>query len=765
VTILDRADLAQRAGVDPWALHAKIAVGDPAQVEALAAAFYRAGGNMAQANADQHKSAAYRRQGYTTAGTSPVDFDAEARSTATSPEHLQQIGRILDGVAADLSGAMRTADDEVGALDRELQGIDTRWSRFMQQIGHHLPPDDQEATRAEFVNEAVDRVKSRGAAVDTAIKRYEETIVGAQKSMSDLGYVPPATLGDLYGDGAEYVKQLRQQARELADRLKNNHNLDGNWAKLAHQVAGDATPYLNDPYFASAFYGELGPQLTQLLPSLMYESGSRTTAEDIRTYSHLFGTAVSNQNLDPHMADVADSFLNNPRVSTVAWDRGAMVSNGSFPPDWLARAARYNVLDEFARNGAGGFGGMGYQGTPNGPMAYDMGLPQDTVALWTKDLGQNPAAAREALATMGNGNPSDVSIPADPSRAYQDNIHKLVEYGKQDSYPGDVADAYGHAFAAAAGANDEHDGAHSAAAATFAKALFADMTHDAGDVQPRAAGDMARIGGSYVQEMAAGAAAANGLDGPLPGQHAAFDLSTGDTRAFMRTFVGDPSATRTFDDAAGRAYHDAMVAAARLDGHLPAADAHNMNHVAHAFGTVAGTENSVTREVLGARDEAADHQNELVRNILSAGVDLIPGEKVAEALTLKIPGTAWDVAKHLTNMGLEQAYGATGDPRFDATTDASHAIAVTNTYEQLSMLREAGYPGTEHIPADLVDPHTGHLLPAGEVLENAHLRASLHDYLGTLAQQHGPGVTSVYDKVNDTAGNYQGGFDTANGSE
>jgi tellurite resistance protein len=762
VTILSNADLAQRAGVDPWALHAKIAVGDPAQVESLASAFYKAGGNMAQAHTDQQRSADYRSQGYTAAGTSPIDVDAEAKSTVAAPENLQQIGKILDSVATDLSGAMKTANSEVTTLEGELSSIEGRWTSFMQSIGHHLPPEDQESERSGLIDEAVGKVKSHGSTIDSAVKKYEETIFGAQKSMSDLGYVPPATLDDLYGDGAEYIKQLQQQARQLADKLKNNHTIDGNWATLAHQVAGDAAPYMNDPYFASAFYGELGPQLTQMLPSMMYESGSHTTAADIKTFSHMFGTAVSNQDDDPHMADVANSFMNTPQVASIAWDRGAMVSNGDFPPDWLAKAARYNVLDDFAKNGADGFGGMGYQGTPNGPMAYDMGLPQNTVALWTKDLGQSPAAAREALATMGNGNPDDVTIPADPSHAYETNIHKLVEYGKQEDYPGDVADAYGQAFAAAAGANDEHDGAHSAAAAGFAQALFDDMRNDAGDVQPIAADDMAKIGGSYVQEMAAGAAADNDLDGPLPGQHPAFELSGEDTRDFMKTFVGDAAATGTFDNAAGAAYHDAMLAAARLDGGLPAADAHNMNHVAHAYGSVAGTENSVTREVVGERDESEEHQNELVRNVLSAGVDLIPGEKVAEALAVKIPGTMWDIAKHTTNMGLEQAYGATADPRFDATTDASHAIAVTNTYEQLSMLREAGYPGTEHIPSDLIDPHSGQLLPASQVLQDANLRNSLHEYLGTVAHQHGPDVNSVYDKVNDTSGNYQGGFDTAN---
>lgn len=91
-------------------------------------------------------------------------------------------------------------------------------------------------------------------------------------------------------------------------------------------------------------------------------------------------------------------------------------------------------------------------------MAGDLGLPNDTVALWTQDLGQSPDAACKALATMGNGDPNNVTIPTNPSQAYRTNIHKLVNYANQELDP-EAADAYGKAFAAATGDNDERDGA------------------------------------------------------------------------------------------------------------------------------------------------------------------------------------------------------------------------------------------------------------------------------------------------------------------
>jgi hypothetical protein len=780
VTILSHTDLAQRAGIDPWALHAKIAVADPAQVESLAAAFYKAGGNMSQAGADQQRSADYRKDGYTTAGTSPIDFDAEAKSTIAAPENLQQIGKILDGVATDLSGAMTTAKSEIGALDSELSAIENQWSSFMRSIGHHLPPEDQEAERDGLIEEAVGKVKSHGTTIDAAVKKYEETIVGAQKSMSDLGYVPPATLDDLYGDGAEYVKQLQEKARQLADKLKNNHELDGNWAKLAHQVAGDMAPYMNDPYFASAFYGELGPQMTQMLPSLMYESGSDTTAEDIKTFSHTFGTAVSNQQDDPHMADVANSFLNTPKVSTIAWDRAAMASNGDFPPDWLAKAARYNVLDDFAENGQDGFGGMGYQGTPNGPMAYDMGLPQDTVALWTKDLGQNPVAAREALATMGNGNPDDVHIPSDPSGAYQTNIHKLMVYGKENDYPGDVSDAYGSAFAAASGANDESDGAHSADAIAFTKALFNDMHQDNGLAQPNGSQYLAKIGASYVQELAAGndqeGTSVTGVDanGRIAGDNAAFGVPPELAKEFMKTFVGNPEATKIFDTAAGQAAHHAMLAGAQQDVGLlhDGKSAYGFNDAAQAYGSVAGSENGAAIQVVGKQVEDEEHAAETMRGILSLGVDMIPAGKLAESaggVFLKISDSVWDAMKHGSNMGLEHIYGAEpgSQEQLNHLKDASYQTAMVGDYERTAILREAGYPGTDDIPKDLLTAD-GQMVNVATVMNDEHLRAEYYDFMheganapqGTLG--HG---ASVYEITKNAAGRFDGAYMQARGND
>jgi len=771
--ILDPAELAQRAGVNPWDLHAKIAVGDPAQVETLAAAFYKAGGNMSQAKADQQTSATYRKQGYTNAGTSPINADAEAKSVASAPEDLQQIGKVLDGVASDLSEAMQTANTQVAALKTEFATIESEWTSFMQGMGHHLPPADQEDVRDAYVKDAVTKVKTRGTTIDTAIKKYEETIYGAQKSMSDLGYTPPPTLDDLYGDGAEYVKELQKRARAEADKLKNNNEIDGNWAKDAHQVAGAAAPFMNDPYYAAAFYGELGPQLTQLLPDLLYESGSSTAAGDLRTFSHMFGTAVSNQQDDPNMSAVANSFLNTPKLVSQAWDRGAMTSNGTFPPDWLAKAARYNVLDNFAGNA-----GQDFRGSMNGVMAHNLGLSNDTVALWTKDLGQSPQAAREALATMGNGSPDDLTMPADPTGAYQHNIHKLIEYGKSSLDSGGVSDAYGSAFAAASGANDEVDGAHSPLAIEFTKALMNDMHGDGGDVQRGAAQYLAKIGASYVQEMAAGSdrtgTSVTGVDanGTIAGDNAAFGIPPGLAKEFMKTFVADPEATKVFDSAAGQAAHHAMLAGAQQDVTLlhDGKSAYGLNDAAGAYGSVAGSENGAAIQVVGKEVEDQEHAAETMKGILSLGVDMIPAGKLAEdagGLAAKLSDSVWDAMKHGANMGLESVYGAEpgSQEQLDHLKDANYETAMVGDYERTSILREAGYPGTGDIPKELLASN-GQMINVATVMNDHHLRQVYYNFMHNAANApqgslgHG---ASVYEVTKNAAGRYDAAYTEARG--
>jgi hypothetical protein len=772
--IISNEELAARAGVDPWAEHAKLAVGDPAQVEELAATFAKAGGDMQTSNNYQQTAQGYVAEGYTIAGSSPVDFEAEVKATSATPEHMAQIGKTLAGIAGSLDLATNQAKQSVTNLETTLNGIDGQWTSFMQQIGHHLPPDDQKATRDEYIAQAVTATKTTGVAIQKTVTTYEEHLLDAQRQLSDLGYVPPDKLDDLYGEAKTDIKALQDKARAAADKLKNNHNVDGKWGTDAHQVANDVAPYMDDPYFASAFYAELGPQNTQLLPTMLYESGDPNARDDLKTFSHMFGTAVTNAADASGMQQVTDSFLNPPKFAQQSWDRAAMVSNGSFPPDWLAKAARVNALDVLAHNGPDGFNDRGFEGGPAGTFSGDVGVPSDVVAAWTDALGHNPEASREALLTMGQ-DPGDTTIHGDPTQAYQKNIHTLIDYGHKLGVSADVADGYGAAFEAASGADNEQDGAHSESAVEFAKALFNDLGTDSKDVPPVAAKHFSAIGASYVQEMAAGYASPDGdqvggvnSTDRILGDNPAFEIPPKLTRALMTTFVGDSTATASFDDAAGAAANHALQTAAAADvdlvkhGQAP----HHLADAAGAYGTVAGAENGAETQVVGAKAEDEAHQKELLSHVLTTGVELVPGGKLVEGAGREL---LWGALKASGNLGIE--HSLSGPPSLEQQhqdlQNTTYLLQMADDYQQTAMLVDAGYPGTDQIPPELTDGN-GHLLPVASVMNDEHLKESYYNYMHSQASHAGQGGlgqgASLYETTRNASSRYHDAYDTGHGA-
>jgi hypothetical protein len=771
--LISNDELASRAGIDPWAEHQKLASGDPAQVEQLAATFAKAGGDMQTSNNYQSTAQHYVAEGYTVNGSSPVDFEAQVRATAASPEHMMQIGKLLAGIAGSLDTATNSAKNDISTLEGNLNGIDNQWSTFMQQIGHHLPPDDQQSVREELIGNAVTATRNTGNAIQKTLTSYEEHLLDSLKSLSDLGYVPPAQVDDLSGDAKTDIAALQKKARDLADKLKNNHNLDGQWGKDAHDVADQAAPFMDDPYFASAFYAELGPQLTQALPTFLQQSGSQTAPQDLKTFSHMFGTAVTNAADAPGMQQVADTFLRTPPDANLSWNRAVMVSNGNFPPDWLAHAARANALDDFAHHpGGDGFGGMGFEGGPNGPFTGQIGVDGNVVAAWTSALGNNPEAAREALGTMGN-QPGDDTIHGDPTDVYKKNIHSLIQYGHSQGNDAGIAEGYSRAFEAASGADNEVDGQHSESAVEFAKALFNDMGQDAGNVKDSgiASDHFAKIGASYVQELAAG----HGLDGDevgmvdpndrVLGDNAAFGIPPELAHKFMTTFVGNHEATQVFDKAAGEAAHNAMLAGAHGDVDLlkNGQSAHYLNTAAEAYGAVAGTENGAQVQVLGKQVEDEKHAKEIMGYIASFGVDMLPGHELIE----KAPDWAWDAFKFAAvHHGVDAVYG--GEPssaqQLDDLRNETFQVAMMGDYERTSILAEAGYPGTDHIPADLKGPD-GHMLSAAQVAADPAKMRAYYEYMHSDAAHASQGNlgtgASVYDMSHNAAGRYQYGYDHA----
>jgi hypothetical protein len=198
MSLIDHAQLAAAAEVDPWALSAQLSAGDPDQIEELAAAFYRAAGDAGDATASDARAKQYVRAGYRVDGGAPLDYNAEARRTSTAladaADKLPKIAKLLSSVAQDLASATGSAQAEVSALDGELASIEQQYESFMQTTGHHLPPDDQGAVRQGYLRDAVASVQRHGAATNKLVMDYEHALATATKSLADLGYVPPLEL-------------------------------------------------------------------------------------------------------------------------------------------------------------------------------------------------------------------------------------------------------------------------------------------------------------------------------------------------------------------------------------------------------------------------------------------------------------------------------------------------------------------------------------------------------------------------------------------
>lgn len=198
MTILDRAQLAALAEVDPWAVLAQLRAGDPAAIDALASAFYQAAGHTNDAATSHQHAVAYQRAGYHVGASSPVDANANVQATtrtlSDAGQKLPQIAKLLTTVGDELASSTSTVQTKVSNLEADLTSIENQWTSFMQTVGHHLPPDDQDATRQGYIREAVAKVTAAGTEANTVVMNYEHTLAGAAKSMSDLGYVAPVGL-------------------------------------------------------------------------------------------------------------------------------------------------------------------------------------------------------------------------------------------------------------------------------------------------------------------------------------------------------------------------------------------------------------------------------------------------------------------------------------------------------------------------------------------------------------------------------------------
>ncbi|MGW1282746.1 DUF6571 family protein [Streptomyces sp. NPDC002586] len=233
--------------------------------------------------------------------------------------------------------------------------------------------------------------------------------------------------------------QARKDGKDLADRM-NKIDGTGDSAKQYHEIAQQLAAHKDDPDYCSAFYAAINPNLAQNIPTFLTSTGSSTAGEDLKAYSQAFGSACSDDYPAPGFDKVKKLYLTPPPKgdNILAWNRGAMLQYGQFPADFLAKAARANVLDSFAKDHDQNFSVLN--------QGQGLGLSSNTMALYLKALGTNGDATRDALGHMGgNGCGTDL----------QGNLKSLIAYTNQSHDP-DMTDALKSALTAGSGDQVTH---------------------------------------------------------------------------------------------------------------------------------------------------------------------------------------------------------------------------------------------------------------------------------------------------------------------
>ncbi|MPQ98749.1 hypothetical protein GB931_12625 [Modestobacter sp. I12A-02628] len=287
----DQASLTAAAGIDPWALTEKLASGDPAQIQTLATAFWSAAGDADDARASQSRADEYVAEGYTVDGSSPVDFQAQARSLQSSPEELTQIARILDSVAADLDRGTDAAQLELEGLVGDVNAVIAAYNSFLSGLGRQLPPEDRDAVEAGYVADAVAAVQARGAVISGLVVDYEVALIGYTKSLSDLGYValeeldegPNALAAELDNEDGLHAGGPSTQLPLDADQLRRLKQA----AEAAGLPAVDMKPLLAQ-YYAVLAADRAGIDLATWDPGLGVDGNPGTINAVYDYYGDLF---------------------------------------------------------------------------------------------------------------------------------------------------------------------------------------------------------------------------------------------------------------------------------------------------------------------------------------------------------------------------------------------------------------------------------------------------------------------------------------------
>ncbi|MGQ0774737.1 MAG: putative alpha/beta hydrolase [Pseudonocardiales bacterium] len=320
--MLSKDELAARAGVHPWNLRDDLTEGDPGEISAMASAWARAGGHAQEATTMAQEASQRTADSYTVAGAAVHDPAAHVAETnrqlGLGGEEMYQVATLLDGISDHLTTSAGKANTEITTLDGELQTINNNWTTFIQQYGRGLPPEDRQAARESFINQAVQAVSTHGATIKTEVDTYEEFLATNLRSLADLGIIPPDPLDFGPGDVNLTPEQAAEDAAELVDGLNTqppsaagldqiqdgSRTLDLINAKLAsgEQLTASERAYLD------AWYNAVGADNLAQLPD--YVRDAAPFAADNRRGPDGLPTLSADEVYKQTLAPISDGIMN-----------------------------------------------------------------------------------------------------------------------------------------------------------------------------------------------------------------------------------------------------------------------------------------------------------------------------------------------------------------------------------------------------------------------------------------------------------------------
>lgn len=516
--------------------------------------------------------------------------------------------------------------------------------------------------------------------------------------------------------------ESRRMGTDLAARFADLHPRHGvvggkpDDAALAALIA-ELDAHRDDPDFTAAFFVRLGVDGTRTLadklrvgmhdPDPAIDVVSRTFGAAVRggdlvSRGYYTGSAVLTGTDVPGFAELARELLRTERPEHEQ-ALGELLRAGDFPPAWLADVVTEHAFDP-RRNVRG-----------------------EALAGFLAALAGNPPAARLAISSMTrNGTP----LP----RLLRDLMERGKVTSTLDPHGDDAADAFGRMLAAAAGAYDEKDGAHSPEAARFAYDLMRALPELDTHIQGPTRIHLAEIAAAYATEIAEGAdlgdanrtqASAYGpVKSAVAGSNPVFRLSPEDTYAFVKLFADSPAHVKPFEQAMGELAGRLMRAAAQADG------GKGIDHLARtmrALGYTAGMQVAAERAVQGELDEKDKKAREdmLAKAGFFTNVAGIAAPLEGQAL--------WIVLSTMATAGLS-SLTEVGTTRLAALDDKGRKAALARGNWLAGILAAQGFKptvpaGDSRFNTPPITDENGGLLPFEKIAKDPAALRNLNNWL------------------------------------